>query len=201
MAEHGMVYVVDDDKAVRDSLSLLMRSVGLASKSFGSAQAFLDGFESVVPSCLVAYVRMPELSGLELQQELIVRQIKIPIVFITGFGDVPMAVDAMKSGAIDFIQKPFRDQDLIDAINLALQQDRERRERIDALNMINERLGTLTPRETEVMQKVVQGCANKVIALDLGVSQRTVELHRARVMRKMGVRSVAELVRLSSALD
>jgi FixJ family two-component response regulator len=201
MAEHGLVYVVDDDKAVRDSLSLLMRSVGLASKSFGSAQAFLDGFESVVPSCLVADVRMPELSGLELQQELIVRQIKIPIVFITGFGDVPMAVDAMKSGAIDFIQKPFRDQDLIDAINLALQQDRERRERIDALNMINERLGTLTPRETEVMQKVVQGCANKVIALDLGVSQRTVELHRARVMRKMGVRSVAELVRLSSALD
>jgi FixJ family two-component response regulator len=201
MDEHGLVYVVDDDKAVRDSLSLLMRSVGLASKSFGSAQAFLDGFESVVPSCLVADVRMPELSGLELQQELIVRQIKIPIVFITGFGDVPMAVDAMKSGAIDFIQKPFRDQDLIDAINLALQQDRERRERIDALNMINERLGTLTPRETEVMQKVVQGCANKVIALDLGVSQRTVELHRARVMRKMGVRSVAELVRLSSALD
>jgi FixJ family two-component response regulator len=201
MDEHGLVYVVDDDKAVRDSLSLLMRSVGLASKSFGSAQAFLDGFESVVPSCLVADVRMPELSGLELQQELIVRQIKIPLVFITGFGDVPLAVDAMKSGAIDFIQKPFRDQDLIDAINLALQQDRERRERIDALNMINERLGTLTPRETEVMQKVVQGCANKVIALDLGVSQRTVELHRARVMRKMGVRSVAELVRLSSALD
>jgi FixJ family two-component response regulator len=200
MAERVLVYIVDDDKAVRDSLSLLMRSVGLASKSFGSAQAFLDGFESALPSCLVADVRMPELSGLELQQELIERQIEIPIVFITGFGDVPMAVDAMKSGAIDFIQKPFRDQDLIDAINLALQNDRDRRERTDALSDINERLATLTPRETEVMQKVVQGCANKVIALDLGVSQRTVELHRARVMRKMGVRSVAELVRLSNAL-
>jgi two-component system response regulator FixJ len=200
MSEPVVVYIVDDDRAVRDSLGLLMRSIGLTSKCFASASEFLDEFEPGLSSCLIADVRMPEISGLDLQQELIERKIEIPIVFITGYGDVPMAVEAMKSGAVDFIQKPFRDQDLIDAINTALQKDRDRRDQLDELAAVRKRAATLTPRETEVMEKVVQGCANKVIALDLGVSQRTVELHRARVMRKMGVRSVAELVRMTSAL-
>jgi FixJ family two-component response regulator len=141
---------------------------------------------------------MPEISGLELQQELIEREIEIPIVFITGYGDVPMAVEAMKSGAVDFIQKPFRDQDLLDCINTALQKDRELRVTRAGADNAQRRLETLTPREAEVLEKVVQGCANKVIAMDLHVSQRTVELHRARVMQKMGVRSVAELVQLVS---
>jgi two-component system response regulator FixJ len=139
---------------------------------------------------------MPGLSGLELQDELNSRHAEIPIIFITGHGDVPMAVKAMQSGAADFIQKPFRDQDLLDRIHKALHADRERRNEDENITRARKRLQTLTPRETEVMEKVVQGHANKVIALDLGVSQRTVELHRARVMHKMGVRSLAELVRL-----
>lgn len=196
MADASLVYIVDDDHAVRDSLSLLMRSVGLASRTFASAADFLEAYDPAKLSCLVADVRMPEISGLELQQELLHRHIEIPIVFITGYGDVPMAVEAMKAGAVDFIQKPFRDQELLDCINTALQQDRDWRNQRQEMLEIRKRLETLTPRETEVLDKVVQGCANKVIAMDLGVSQRTVELHRARVMHKMGARSLAELVRV-----
>jgi len=194
----ALVYIVDDDDAIRDSLSLLMRSVGLASETHESAADFLQAYEPDKLSCLIADIRMPGLSGLELQQELNERHAEVPIIFITGHGDVPMAVKAMQAGAMDFIQKPFRDQDLLDKIHKALQEDRERRNARREVSVIRERLDTLTPRETEVMQKVVQGCANKVIAMDLGVSQRTVELHRARVMHKMGVRSLAELVRLTS---
>lgn len=193
-----LVYIVDDDDAVRDSLSLLMRSVGLSSATFASAQQFLDAYDPEVISCLVADIRMPGLSGLELQQEISDRHLDIPIIFITGHGDVPMAVKAMKGGALDFLQKPFRDQDLLDRIHNAIQRDRDRRSLRREIQSIRERLETLTPRETEVMEKVVQGCANKVIAMDLGVSQRTVELHRARVMHKMNVRSLAELVHLTS---
>jgi two-component system response regulator FixJ len=192
-----LVYIVDDDKAVRDSLSMLLRSVGLNSQAFASAPEFLARYDPDALSCLVADVRMPEVSGLDLQQELVDRAIEIPIVFITGYGDVPMAVEAMKAGAIDFIQKPFRDQELLDCINTALQGERERRSREDEVIQIRKRLNTLTRRETEVLDKVVSGCANKVIAMDLGVSQRTVELHRSRVMRKMGVRSLADLVRVA----
>ena len=195
--ETALVYIVDDDEAVRDSLSLLMKSVGLDCKTYASALDFLDDYDVDKLSCLVADIRMPGLSGLELQEELNNRHSEIPIVFITGHGDVPMAVYAMKAGAMDFIQKPFRDQDLLDHIHKALQNDRDRRGSRQELLTIRERVNTLTPRETEVMDKVVQGCANKVIAMDLGVSQRTVELHRARVMYKMGVRSLAELVRLT----
>ena len=194
----ALVYIVDDDDAIRDSLSLLMRSVGLASETHESAGDFLQAYEPDKLSCLIADIRMPGLSGLELQQELNERHAEVPIIFITGHGDVPMAVKAMQAGAMDFIQKPFRDQDLLDKIHKALQEDRERRNSRREVSVIRERLDTLTPRETEVMQKVVQGCANKVIAMDLGVSQRTVELHRARVMHKMRVRSLAELVRLTS---
>ena len=196
--ESALVYIVDDDDAVRDSLGLLMRSVGLACATFASARQFLDAYDPEAVSCLVADIRMPGLSGLELQQEISDRHLEIPIIFITGHGDVPMAVKAMKAGALDFLQKPFRDQDLLDRIHAAIQRDRDRRTLRREIQSIRERLETLTPRETEVMEKVVQGCANKVIAMDLGVSQRTVELHRARVMHKMDVRSLAELVHLTS---
>jgi FixJ family two-component response regulator len=144
---------------------------------------------------------MPGMSGLELQEELNQRHIEIPTIFITGHGDVPMAVNAIKAGAIDFIQKPFRDQDLIDRIHEALQLDSERNESRQQEFSIRNRIATLTPREQEVMRKVVDGCANKVIALDLGVSQRTIELHRARVMHKMGVRSLADLVKAVGKVD
>jgi two-component system, LuxR family, response regulator FixJ len=189
-----LVYLVDDDEAIRDSLGLLLRSVGLDCAVYASALEFLGAYDPNRHSCLVADIRMPGLSGLELQQRLNEQRAEVPVIFITGHGDVPMAVNAMKSGASDFIQKPFRDQDLIDRIHKALAKDQERRAARVEEDAIRERLATLTPRETEVMRRVVRGQANKVIALDLGVSQRTVELHRARVMRKLKMRSLAELV-------
>jgi FixJ family two-component response regulator len=189
-----LVYLVDDDEAVRDALGLLLRSVGLECEVYGSALEFLEAYDPARHSCLVADIRMPGLSGLELQQRLNEQRADVPVIFITGHGDVPMAVNAMKSGASDFVQKPFRDQDLIDRIHKALAQDRERRAWRAQEKIIRERLALLTPREAEVMKRVVRGQANKVIAMDLGVSQRTVELHRARVMRKLKMRSLAELV-------
>ena len=195
--DETIVYVVDDDHGVRDSLSLLLRSVGIKSAAYESAKAFLDAYEDDRVACLVADIRMPGMSGLDLQRELKERDIGLPIIFITGHGDVPMAVNAMKSGAMDFLQKPFRDQDLLDRINKALKLARDHQATQMEEDEIRRRLDSLTPRESEVMSMVVKGCANKVIAMDLGVSQRTVELHRARVMHKMGVRSLAELVRLA----
>lgn len=189
-----VVYVVDDDDAVRSAMQLLIDSIGLACETFASAVEFLAAYDAERLCCLVSDIRMPGMSGLELQQLLNERQIDIPLIFITGHGDVSMAVSAMKSGAVDFLQKPFRDQDLIDRIQKALQQDKAHRTSRAEANWIRERLKTLTPRETEVMERVVQGQANKVIAMDLGVSQRTVELHRARVMHKLGMRSLADLV-------
>ena len=189
-----IIYLVDDDEAVRDALGMLLKSIGLEHEAFGSALDFLQSYDGRRHSCLVADIRMPGLSGLELQQRLNEQRSEIPIIFITGHGDVPMAVTAMKSGAVDFLQKPFRDQDLIDRIHKALDRDGERRKGRAERDEIRARLTLLTPRETEVMQRVVRGQANKVIAMDLGVSQRTVELHRARVMKKLKLRSVAELV-------
>jgi FixJ family two-component response regulator len=189
-----IIYLVDDDDAVRDSLGMLFKSIGLKHEAFSSALDFLQHYDARRHSCLVADIRMPGLSGLELQQRLNEQRAEVPIIFITGHGDVPMAVTAMKSGAADFVQKPFRDQDLIDRINKALARDRERRKERAEQNEIRARIALLTPREKEVMQRVARGQANKVIAMDLGVSQRTVELHRARVMRKLKMRSVAELV-------
>lgn len=190
----SIIYLVDDDEAVRDALGMLFRSIGLEHESFASALDFLEKYDTRRRSCLVADIRMPGLSGLELQQRLNEQRSEIPIIFITGHGDVPMAVTAMKSGAVDFLQKPFRDQDLIDRIHKALDRDDERRKGRAVQDEIRARLELLTPRETEVMERVVRGQANKVIAMDLGVSQRTVELHRARVMKKLKLRSVAELV-------
>jgi FixJ family two-component response regulator len=192
--DNPLVYLVDDDEAIRDSLSLLLDSVGLDHAVFPSALEFLEAYDRDQHSCLVADIRMPGLSGLELQQRLNQERAEVPVIFITGHGDVPMAVNAMKSGAADFIQKPFRDQDLIDRIHKALAKDQETRVWRAQEKVIRERVALLTPRETEVMQRVVRGQANKVIAMDLGVSQRTVELHRARVMHKLKMRSLAELV-------
>jgi FixJ family two-component response regulator len=194
------VYVVDDDRGVRHSLGLLLNSVGIDNETYESASDFLAAFRADRACCLVADIRMPGMSGLELQRKLAERHIGIPIVFITGHGDVPMAVAAMKDGAMDFLTKPFRDQELLDRVDAALAKaeldfaDRQKARAVRA------RFESLTPREAQVMELVVRGSANKVIAMDLGVSQRTVELHRARVMQKMAVRSLAELVRLSGIL-
>ena len=189
-----LIYVVDDDAAVRDSLTLLLKAVQLTARTFATAAQFLEHYDPQQHACLVADIRMPGMSGLELQSVLKRLGAPIPLIFITAYGDVPMAVDAMKSGAIDFIEKPFRDQELLDRVHQALALDRQRRAEELRVDSIRKRLATLTPRESEVMQRVVEGQANKVIAMDLGVSQRTVEIHRARVMEKMGARSVAMLV-------
>jgi two-component system response regulator FixJ len=190
------IFVVDDDSAVRDALKLLLRSVGQAVETYGSAQEFLDAYSEDRPGCLVLDIRMPGMSGLEMQQKLNEKHSILPIIFITGHGDVPMAVEAMQAGAVDFIQKPFRDQDLIDRINQALEKDSSNRAALGERNDIRRRLETLTPREREVLDLVVHGKANKVIAGDLKLSQRTVEIHRARVMEKMQASSLAHLVRM-----
>ena len=190
------IFIIDDDAAVRDALKLLLRSVGQAVETFGSAPEFLDAYSEDRPGCLVLDIRMPGMSGLELQQKLNEKHSILPIIFITGHGDVPMAVEAMQAGAVDFIQKPFRDQDLIDRINQALEKDGSNRAALGERNDIRRRLETLTPREREVLDLVVHGKANKVIAGDLKLSQRTVEIHRARVMEKMQASSLAHLVRM-----
>lgn len=202
MKEHPqVVYIVDDDEAVRGSLRLLLKSVGLTPNAMGSAREFLTKYDPLQPGCLVLDVRMPEMSGLELQEQLNLQGAIIPVIFITGHGDVPMAVEAMQAGAFDFLQKPFRDQDLIDRIQRALEKDRSNRSALTERNTIRERLESLTPREREVLTMVTAGKANKVMASDLGVSQRTVEIHRARVMEKMGATSLAQLVRMVMDLD
>lgn len=195
------VFVVDDDPAVRDSLALLLRSIGLKARLFESAQSMEESFDPDWHGCVVLDIRMPGLSGMELQRRLKERHCTMPIIFITGHGDVPMAVEAMQQGAFDFIQKPFRDQELLDRINQALLHDNEHRSLEEQRRLVHERYATLTPREREVMDCVVRGLANKVIAMDLELSQRTVEIHRARVMEKMGARSLAELVRMSMLIE
>ncbi len=200
-AKTPCVFVVDDDDAVRSSLRLLLKSVGQQAEAFSSAQAFLDAFDPDRPGCLVLDIRMPGMSGLELQQKLNAMHAITPIVFITGHGDVPMAVEAMQNGAVDFIQKPFRDQDLLDRINQALEKDKSNRSGLLARDEIRRRMATLTPREREVLDLVTQGKANKVVAGDLDVSQRTVEIHRARVMEKMEASSLAHLVRMVLEAD
>ena len=190
------VFIVDDDEAVRSSVRLLIRSVGLQAQVYASAHDFLAAYDPRHPGCLLLDVRMPGMSGLELQQELNRRGATIPVVFISGHSDVPMAVEAMQQGAFDFLPKPFRDQDLLDRVQRALASDAESRSRLAARAEIKARLATLTPRETEVLQLVTRGKANKVVGAELGVSQRTVEIHRAHVMEKMSASSLAELVRM-----
>ena len=195
------VYVVDDDQAVRDSLGLLLRSVGMPCRLFASGQEFLDAYAPDWQGCIVLDIRMPGLSGMELHRQLRDQQSTLPIIFVTGHGDVPMAVEALQNGAFDFIQKPYRDQELLDRINQALSWDEEHRSEEDHKRDLQARLDSLTPREREVMDCVVRGLANKVIAMDLDLSQRTVEIHRARVMEKMRARSLAELVRMSMLIQ
>jgi len=201
MTEYNpIVFLVDDDEAVRDSLGLLMKSVALTSRSYASANEFLAEYDPDCPGCLILDIRMPGMSGMELQQKLIEMRAILPIIFITGHGDIPMAVEAMQRGAVDFIPKPFRDNELLDRINKALEDDRENRESLVERDEVEKRIQRLTPRETQVLELVVQGKANKVIAGDLGVSQRTVEIHRARVMEKMEAKSLADLVRMHLAI-
>ena len=191
-----IVFIVDDDAAVRSSLRLLVKSVGLNAAMMNSAHEFLANYDPVQAGCLILDVRMPGMSGLELQQQLNLRGAVIPVIFITGHGDVPMAVAAMQQGAFDFLQKPFRDQDLIDRVQRALKKDRKNRVELCELSRIRERCDSLTPREREVLALLTSGKANKVMAADLGLSQRTVEIHRAHVMEKMGASSLAQLVRM-----
>jgi two-component system, LuxR family, response regulator FixJ len=195
------VFVVDDNEGIRNALRLLLKSVGLASRTMSSAKEFLDTYQPTEPGCLVLDVRMPGMSGIELQEQLNLRGAVIPVIFITGHGDVPMAVEAMQRGAFDFLQKPFRDQDLIDRIQRALERDKHNRAALAQHTRIHERLEALTPREREVMALMVRGLANKVIAADLGISQRTVEIHRSRVMDKSGAASLAQLVRMTLDLE
>jgi two-component system response regulator FixJ len=190
------VFVVDDDEGVRESLRFLLKSVGLSTKVLGSAAEFLASHDANQPGCLVLDVRMPAMSGLELQQQLNLRGDMIPVIFITGHGDIPMAVEAMQHGAFDFLQKPFRDQELIDRLQKALAKDARTRSELKHRAQSLSRFDTLTPREHEVMGLMVRGMPNKIMAAELGVSQRTVEIHRARVMEKTAAGSLAHLVRM-----
>jgi FixJ family two-component response regulator len=194
------VFVVDDDAAMREALSSLMQSVGLRVELFGSGADFLKKKLPDAAACLVLDVRLPGLSGLDFQAELAKADIRIPIIFITGHGDIPMTVRAMKAGAVEFLTKPFRDQDLLDAVQVALERDRARRAENKAVHQIRAHFEALTPREKEVLAAVTTGLMNKQIAADLGVSEITVKVHRGNVMKKMGAKSLADLVRMAGTL-
>ncbi|GMQ75866.1 MAG: oxygen response regulator transcription factor FixJ [Gammaproteobacteria bacterium] len=196
MSSQITVFVVDDDQAVRESLALLVQSVGLEAETFASAGDFLDAYRPDRHGCLITDIRMPGMSGLELQERLSADGHHIPIIVLTGFGDVPTAVRALKGGAVDFVEKPFNPQSLLDLVQQAIIRDAEIREQAARAAALAERMALLTPREQEVMELVVTGKANKVIAIDLSISERTVELHRGRIMKKMQARSLAELMRM-----
>ena len=198
---HSIVFVVDDDFLLREALKSLLRSVGLRVEVFGSAADFLvHKFLDDAAACLVLDVRLPGVSGLDFQAELAKAGIQIPIIFISGHGDIPMTVRAMKAGAIEFLTKPFRDQDLLDAVQVALERDRKRRTHDKAVHAVRAHFEGLTPREQEVISLVTAGLMNKQIAAELGVSEITVKVHRGNVMKKMGARSLADLVRMADTL-
>jgi RNA polymerase sigma factor (sigma-70 family) len=194
------VLIIDDDPAIRGSLSRLLRSVGLDAQLFESIPDFLQAEHPNGPNCLVLDVNLPGQSGLDLQRELVATNRQIPIIFITGHGDIPMTVKAMKGGAIEFLTKPFEDQELLDAVQLGLARDRERREQEDVLRTLKERFESLTPREREIMIHVAQGRLNKQVAGDIGISEPTVKVHRSNLMRKMKAASLPELARMAGKL-
>jgi len=195
-----VVFVIDDDPSVREALSSLFRSVGLKVELFSSAAEFLNTSPAIAPSCLVLDVRLPGVSGLDFQAELAKANMHIPIIFITGHGDIPMTVKAMKAGAVEFLTKPFRDQDMLDAVQLAFAKDRARRESDKTTSDLRTSFEALTAREQEVMALVTTGLMNKQIAAEIGVSEITVKFHRGNVMRKMGARSLADLVKMAGTL-
>lgn len=196
----SIVFVVDDDASLREAIKSLLRSVGLEVDVFGTAADFLKHKFPDVPACLVLDIRLPGVSGLDFQAELAKANIHIPIVFITGHGDIPMTVRAMKAGAVEFLTKPFRDQDLLDSVQIAIDRDRARRAQDKAVHEVRVHFDALTPREQEVIAFVTAGLMNKQIAAELGVSEITVKVHRGSVMKKMGARSLADLVRMADAL-
>jgi FixJ family two-component response regulator len=196
----SLIYIVDDEAPLRDAISSLLRSVGMQIASFPSVAAFLAEPRKEVTSCLLLDVRMPGVSGLDFQAELNRDGVALPIIFMTGHGDIPMSVRAMKAGAVDFLAKPFRDQDLLDAIHTALTADRGRRERDQARNGVTTRYATLTPREREIMALAARGLMNKQIAGEVGTSEITVKIHRGNAMRKMQAKTFADLVRMAEAL-
>ncbi len=201
MSTESTIFIIDDDLEVRQALALLMESVGLKVETYGSADRFLEAFDPERPGCIVLDVRMPGMSGLELQARLAAAPIHPPVIIITGHGDVPMAVRAVRAGAVNFLEKPFNDQDLLDSVHRALEIDARQRGQARELAGIRRRLESLTRREREVLELVVRGLRNKMIAAELGVSQSTVEAHRARVMEKMEARSLSDLMRMVLSLE
>jgi len=199
-ADKAVVHIVDDDDSLRRAVDSLCRSVGLQTRTYGSAREFLDAKREDIAGCLVLDVRLPGVSGLDFQSQLSALGIHLPVILVTGHGDVPMSVRAMKAGAVDFLPKPFRDQDLLDAVSTAIERDRRRRELDGGASVLRDRFATLSPREQQVMMLVTSGKMNKQVAGDLGLSEITVKIHRAAAMRKMGARTLADLVRMADAL-
>jgi len=197
----AIVFVVDDDPSVRRAIQRLVESVGLHVELFGSATEFMNSSHPDVASCLVLDIRLPGISGLDFQRELLKTKQEIPTIFITAHGDIQMTVRAMKAGAVEFLTKPFRDQDLLDAIQVALERDRSRRQREVEINRLRERFESLTPREREVFPLVVSGLPNKQVASEIGATEATVKVHRSQLMRKMGADSLPELVRMAQKID
>lgn len=199
-ADEPLILVIDDDLAMRQALTNLLESIGLRVAGFGTARELLDGTLPAAASCMILDIRLPGLSGLDLQTELAKAKVNIPIIFMTGHGDIPMTVKAMKSGAVDFLTKPFRDQDLLDAVATALERDRKRRTDEKVVGDLQTLVDALTPRERQVMTLVTEGMMNKQIAHELGISEITVKIHRGSLMKKMGAQSLADLVRMAGVL-